>query len=309
MQQSFSKQSSPAFLSLTLLSPLILAVSVLLSSVYTFADTSSSYRQVELRHRDAFSMQQTLASFADNDVVIIAEGNSLILKGPVAGLNQLVSIIKKLDKPRQQFQVSIYRGVDPSILNVNDKVQDKRWSTNAGKQNRIDIANIEEGSLLIISDSELISVPVEEYQESGKTSEPVSRYSQQQAHQQESVAFESKYQRAETILVGKGVKLVATLVKDGNGAPRVSLKTTYALPSEETSNDSGNISIFSHRVLNRETTLTTRIELGQWQLLSSHQQQSHRPAINSTMKSRTHVSSTQKKGEFGYKVWVKFGLL
>jgi len=321
MQQFFLKVSSPeqlpfipyfAFFSFKLLILLMLMTCFLLGSVDLFADTSSTYRQIELRHRSAFSLQQTLAPLTDGDVVILAEGNSLILKGPAAGLNNLVSIIKKLDKPRQQLQVSIYRGIDPSILNINDKVKDQRWSTNTGKQNRVDIVNIEEGSLLIINDSELISVPVEEAQQIGKTIAPLSQYSQQHSHQQtqlqtqqqESIAFESSYKREDILTVEKGVKLVATLVKDSKGKSRIALKTTYALPSE----DSGDTSNASNRILNRETTLTTRIDIGQWQLLSSNQTLSHRPAIN-TSTSRTKVSSTQKKGESEYKVWVKFGLL
>lgn len=306
MQQS-PTQLYPISLSFKVLISVLLLGSLLLHSAHLFAETG--YRQIELRYRNAFSMQQRLAPFTDNDVVIIAEGNSLILKGPTAGLNQLVGIIKMLDKPRQQFQVSIYRGSDPSVININDKVQDQRWSTQTNQQNRVDVVNIEEGSILIINESELVTVPVEEALAIGKALEPESLSVQKQDND----AFKSTYQRADNLLVEKGVKLVATLVKDDKGKSSVSLTSTYSLPAEKVSDSMANRSRSSSRDLNRETTLTTRVDLGQWQLLSSHQTQSHRPAINSTinstMSSRIQVSSTQKKGESEYKVWVKFSLL
>lgn len=296
---------------------LLVLISFLCTGVLIFstaATATNSYRQIELRYRSAAEIQQTLAPLIDDSLTIVADGNSLILKGPAAELNQLQATIRKMDKPRQQLQVAIYRGVDPSVLEGNADHTDKRyrdqaWSTNAGSNNRVDTVNILEGSKLTINESGLIRVPSETDTTAGKSigsADSRSALASEQA--KEKFVFRSDYQRSDSFTIEKGLTLVATLVKDSKGQTKVALKTTYALPSLLTNQKQQLRSSrqITGEIINVESSTVTLAEPGQWQLISSHQQQSHRPAINTNAK--LQVSSTAKQGESDRKVWVKVSL-
>jgi len=273
---------------------------------FQLVSAANSYRQIELKYRNAVSVQQSLLPFTDENTAIIAQGNSLILKGPTAEIKQLSVIVKKLDKPLKQLQVSIYRGIDPSTElpgEAQNSHQDQRWSTRTGKDNRVDIVSIEEGSTLLINEDQFIKVALETATELGQ-SEPDKQSSSQQAN---SLEFASSYQRNETLLLEKGVRLTANLVADKDGQPQVSLTAVYSLPesTQGRANNTNTVSIAS----NRQTSVVTRVKLGQWQLLSLNQQQSQQPGITNKSSTRKQVFSTPQKDDSDYKVWVKFKVL
>ncbi len=285
---------------------LLMIVVLVLCYSFQLVSAANSYRQIELKHRNAASVQQSLLPFADENTAIIAQGNSLILKGPTAEIKQLAAIVKKLDKPRKQLQVSIYRGIDPSTElpgEAQNSHQDQRWSTRTGKDNRIDIVSIEEGSTLIINEDQLIKVPLETATEVGRSDRDIQSGSQQA----NSLEFVSNYQRNETLLLEKGVRLTANLVAGRGGQTQVSLTAVYSLPesTKGRTNNANTVSIAS----NRQTSVVTRVKLGQWQLLSLNQQQSQQPGITNKTSTRKQVFSTPQKDDSDYKMWVKFILL
>ncbi len=270
----------------------------------TSAVAADSYRQVDLQYRNAASVEAALSPLTKNKLAIAVDGNSLIISGAQNDVAQLASIIKKLDKPRKQFQVSLFRGRDPSLFVSNDsavKFRDQRWSTNQGQENRIDTLMVEEGEMLIITEDEWQRLPIEQTAVViANTTFPQTNSDLQNNLLVNARVFQQDYQNTNAMLIKKGVSLTAVLVKDKAGKEKISLKANYTIPQSQknTTTERGYLS----------SSTTTVIELGQWQLLSSHQQLSKGVDANSSKGSRKQIVSTEKSGEKDDKVWVQFTL-
>lgn len=302
----FSSRLLSIFIVLTkMLCLLFLAVN---SIAYSHAD---AYRQIELRHRPAASLQQSLAPLMSDKVAIVVEANSLILRGPVDQLNQLSAIIKKLDKPQQQIAVSIFRGIDPSKQGMQeDRFEDKKWSTNNGKQNRLDQVVINEGETLIITEKEWFLVPLEssfvvDRSRGGGNDESYSDISNAQVNQPEKNShLLGISKRNQLMSIEKNVELSAVIIKAKSGENVLSLSTSYALPTQQRKNGQLSPTAESHKTL----TQSRLVSFDKWQLLSSQSQHSEPVDYSSNRKSSSQVFSTNKNGEYEYKVWARFSL-
>ncbi len=262
---------------------------------------ADSYRHVELKHRNAVSLQSRLLPLLGDEVVVVPEGNGLLLRGPSADLNQLVAVIKKLDKPRQQLSVYIYRGVDPEL--DSSPHRNKTWSTNRDVVNRLDKAIVEEETTLVITDSELISIPQRIYQESYQR-----KYTDGQSFKQlVDGRHHARAQSHEIIAQENSIVLTPSLLDDGN----VSFIINYSIPtsseqlsSQQTSSQkTGSQKVISTTLSSiKEVTTTRVVRIDEWINLSSHHQQTYRPSLDSKKK----VVSTQSKSNKKNSVWIKF---
>ncbi len=269
----------------------------ILISLSVMAD---SYRQIELKHRSAVSLQSRLSPLLGNDVAVVSEGNSLILRGPSAELNQLMSVIKKLDTPRQQLYVSIYRGVDPEVSHGSHGV--KTWSTDRRIINRLDEAIVEEEATLVITDSELIFIPQEVYQEHYQSKHPnVNIVDSENFKQQVNGQYQARYQNNKIVTQENTISLTPSLLAEGN----IALIVNYSIPLSPTQSSSRQVGSPTTALAFKDVSTTRNAKINQWLNLSSHHQQTYRPSLNSKKK----VVSTKSKDDEKHSVWVKFSLV
>jgi hypothetical protein len=262
----------------------LLSLSLLLvfhANTVVFAD---SYRQFALKHRDAQLLHSRLLPLLSDDLALVADGNSLLVRGPAAEVNNLVALIKKLDRPRQQLKISIYRGEDPSVS--ENPFADKHWSTKLA-QNRWDEIIIEEETVFTITETAVLKQTLADY-----------RHESQLKSQRHSLVGQSQtiYQTSDYRLNINTTQVAASLLANG----KVSVDATFSLPKGGDSRPQGD-----EQQQHLQTRFTRILPVGQWARLASHQGQAHRPPISSQRK----VYSTQSKRNFVQEIWLKIETL
>lgn len=241
---------------------------------------ADNYRQLTLQYRNAIQLQSHLSQLVGESVSVVAEsGNRLLLRGSAADLKSLVAMIRQLDKPRQQLRVWIYRGKNPSLN--KQPYKNLSWSTDAGKKNRFDSAVIEEDTTLLVTESQLLPLPVERYIQNRR----IAQYEERGWHSDKvgKALYDRKRYAEQTSIL----ELTPSLLS----GEKVSVLSRSSIPEPY---NKENVSFM-------DVSLIRTLSLGEWVDLSNHQQYSYRPSLSDKRK----VVSTSKKGEFNRSVWVK----
>ena len=113
---------------------------------------AESLRRIDLQHRDAQSLAETLDALFEEDITIVVDANSLLVRGENADVQALVAMVQKMDKPQQAIRVSLYRGVDPYGGNSNE--DNRRIKTTfAHSDNQLDQWIMDSGSTMLVRDN------------------------------------------------------------------------------------------------------------------------------------------------------------
>ena len=267
-----------------LIKPLILSFFLYCLFVPAIAD---SYQQVLLKHRNATILQSRLLPLVDDRLSITVDGNHLLVGGPTGEVKQLIVLIKKLDRPRRQLQVSTVRGESPAILSTPS--EDIQWSTRTRAASRLDTAVIEEEATLLIEDSELMILPIERYIQKGELT-GVNNLNISKEHQ---TSYQSNRYQKQLIKL----EMTPVLLVD----KQVSVVMSYTLSQPDNRKDKRTVKSSK----STEVSLTRTVLLGEWFNIAGHQQQSNQLELTPSRQ----ISSTQKEGEFKRGLWVKFDLL
>ncbi|MGH1484826.1 MAG: secretin N-terminal domain-containing protein [Cellvibrionaceae bacterium] len=284
---------------------LLLAWSLcILTSLYANSVVADSYRQIELKHRDATSLAARLDGLKGERLSIVTEGNTLLLRGPSAEINQLVRIIKQLDKPRQQLKVSVYRGDTPNLegKSRDKKGVTKKWSTYKEPSNSLDTAIIDDGSTLLITDRRLLVLPVDYRYQLGNTTESF-EYSGNDTRitDNENSEYRSLYRQNSYEKHTDGIHLTATLLS----GKKLSIKALFTSPQTSRSPSRSIYTPAETLPATKETSLSRTITEGEWINLSEHGQHANFIGLGS----RTKVFSTRKNKESEGSIWAKVELI
>lgn len=265
----------------------------------SLAYSADSYQRVDLKHRNAAVLQQTLAPLLGEAVAISAEGSALLIRAPQAEIKSILSLVRSMDRPQRSLKVFIYRGIDPSALEASSGAPftDQRWSTQVSR-NRVDRLTMLEGSTLVITQDRWLGLPIVHRQTAAAGENVLALLFKDLSFP--NTAFQSREEYTQWLSTEESLYLTPVVI-DGKPQPRVSLQLAYSLPATGASSSSETISV------PLKASLVTVIEPDQWQLISSHSLQSH-PEPISTQSTRKLRVSTQKNNELEQRVWVNISL-
>ncbi len=115
---------------------------------------STALKSVALKHRDAQDIHQVILPLLPEGTSASIDNNVVIINGTPAVVNNIVRVIKALDRPQVRLKVSVYRGKYPEQSSV------KSYTTNAGI-NRSQIVYTEEGQTIVVTEQNLVKIPIE----------------------------------------------------------------------------------------------------------------------------------------------------
>lgn len=307
---------------------LLVLISILIGTIAMAND----FLRIELKNRSAASLKLALSELIEDDVKIIADGNSLILNGEKSALIQLKKIINELDVANISLSVSIYRGVDPNVLKESKGV--KKWGTNR-VSNRQDVVIVENGQRLVINESKLLVVPVESFgsrfndifetdnqldvnnsldlDNSLNDSANVvltERQSGSFFKRNEIIAIENSLFVEPSLLSNKKSKSKVTTdsqsasTKDKQLREKVFIRYSVPISSD---NSDVNKNTQQEKVLSVQTHIISQrvIHIDEWLQLSGHKVVSYRPSLSANKK----VFATQKKTDSDNNIWIKVNRL
>lgn len=299
---------------------------VLIAAVTSASIMADDFLRIELKNRSAASLKSVLSKLVEDDVKIIADGNSLILSGEMSTLTQLKKIADDLDIASVSLSVSIYRGVDPNILKEPKGV--KIWRTNRAS-NRLDTVIIENGQRLVINETKLLAVPVASF--SSRFNEVFDDNASSDADNKlnDSVDLDlserqlgSVFNRSEIIAVDNSLFVEPSLLSaqkvPGKARPDDQLSPPtddalkekvfirYSVPSS-LDNTNANENTQQRQVLSTQTHIMSQrvIHTDEWLQLSGHKVLSYRPSLSTSKK----VVSTQKQTDSDNNIWIKVNRL
>lgn len=239
---------------------------------------ADSYRQILLKHRNASTLQQRLESVISEQAAIITDGQQIILRGSEDELDQLEAIIRRLDVPIKHVEVVVYRGQNPHVTAQNHS--HLRWSTSSGQLNQMQSVVIQDGSSLLITETQLKAINQANVDELGYVVGsdliPNAAYRLQgQGQGQKVVQWE------------RGIELTSTLIGD----EKVDITATFSLPRENT-----------QQLLSQvETVIQRVIKQGVWTELTNQSLKSE----PTPLMTRRQIRSTEKNDEYDDAVWIK----
>jgi hypothetical protein len=303
----------------------VLCLLVIMTMTWPLMGYANSMSVVFLTYRDAGSVKDTIAPLLSQGSAISIDNNSVIVSAPAVELKKIVRVIKAMDKPRVQLQVSIFRGQYP------DKKGVKLVTTDVGV-NQSQTIRVEEGQTFVVEEKRLLALTVEGTHYVNNTGE--------------TIAGDAITSSSTTVVVNDGVlePVDDTVVSDaGTGLGELVLSNDTALAAAEvlqrkrqewievptglhvrvtrlgkkqarvaasvvsvvdhTGNDS------SHNVTERTVsqsveTLST-FALSSWEKLSESMHFTHRPSLNDQRK----VYSTHTTDDKQHSVWIKVEVL
>ncbi|ODS23868.1 hypothetical protein AB835_06460 [Candidatus Endobugula sertula] len=80
-----------------------------------FANTFSDYI---VKHRDAAELQKAISPLLPDGSYITVDNNTLLVSAPAGENKRIIRLIKRLDKPQETLQVSVFRGKYPQKAGV-----------------------------------------------------------------------------------------------------------------------------------------------------------------------------------------------
>jgi hypothetical protein len=281
---------------------------------------ADDFLRIELKNRSAASLKSVLSKLVEDDVKIIADGNSLILSGEISTLTQLKEIVIDIDIASVSLSVSIYRGVDPNILKEPKGV--KIWGTNRASS-RLDTVIIENGQRLVMNETKLLAVPIASF--SSRFNEVFDANDSLDADNNLNDAVDldlserqlsSVFNRSEIIAIDNSLIVEPSLLSaqkvQGKARPDDQLSSPtddvskekvfirYSVPSIL---DNTNANIQQRQVLSTQTHIMSQrvIHTDEWLQLSGHKVVSYRPSLSTSKK----VVSTQKQTDSDNNIWIK----
>jgi hypothetical protein len=253
---------------------------LLLNFGVSFKVMADTYRQIVIKHRDPGQLHNRLLPLISEKTSIAVDGKAILIGGSANEVNGLISLIKKLDRPRQKLLISIYRGENPA--GKNEPFQNKYWSSRS-VVNSIDEITIEEDSAFTITETAIYKSTVEDYRfssELDKTSRLNKKHSE--AIYRKSDFFETSYktQVRASLLENKKVAIDALFSQ--------ALENSDGLKND-------------HPVKVIEKKINSTIALSTWSKLSSQTLQTNRTSLSKQVK----VYSTKGKKDSTFEIWIK----
>ena len=266
---------------------------------------ASGLLKIDLKNRSATGLKAVLSRLVDEDIKIIADGNSLILRGERTVLTQLKQIIIDLDVASVSLSVSIYRGVDPNVLKNRKDVQ--IWGTHKAS-NRLDTVIIESGQRLVINETKLLVVPIESFGSGfNAVFDADSSLNDLVSLDTAKTQLEAVFERSDIIAIDNSLFVEASLlsarkVQSNADALKEKVFVRYGVPIHVNSTMANKNSQLP-QVLSTQTHVSSQrvINTGEWLQLSGHQVVSHRPTLGAN---KTLVS-TQKQTDSDNNIWLR----
>jgi hypothetical protein len=296
---------------------------ILITIAFSAINMANDILRVELKNRSAASLKSVLSELVEDDVKIISDGNSLILRGEASTLTQLKKIINDLDVVNISLSVSIYRGVDPNIQKENKGIQ--KWGTNK-VSNRIDSVIVENGQRLLINESKLLVVPIESFSSrfneifdsnnslnvdddlSYLADTELLRDLSSTMNRNEVVTIENSLFVEPSLIINKKEKNKAiTNKQSGASADNQEIEKVFIRYSVPIIIDDSYKTTLSNNVLSSQTHVTSQriIYTDEWMQLSGRQIISYRPSLSDNKK----VVSTKNKDDSDNNIWIKVNRL
>ena len=116
------------------------------------AIAADAIKKVDLEYRDAETTRSLLQALFKDDIAIVVDGNSLLIRGQNSDIQALTTMIKRLDKPQKSLQVTLYRGVDPYQGDI-DKHSRRTATTYPHQDNLLDQWLMEDGTTVVLRDN------------------------------------------------------------------------------------------------------------------------------------------------------------
>ena len=288
---------------------------ILLLAVCVNVVAANIFNRVVLKHREASAIEAVIAPLLPENSGISADGNTVIISAPANTANSLIAVIKRMDKPRKQLHVSVFRGQHPEKKGAI-------ISTTHVKANHKQDVTIYDGHPLAITERSVVNVPVTNIHyaddissgarlqanvfDSGLASADESSLATLLSQLESRViqrVDQSRSLSAGSVLSGQqqqwlesptGIYLRITLV--GKKQARVAARVIS--PGEVSG---GSVGDSQRLTLAYELETTSTIPLGQWSRLGRQQTFTHQLELDK----RSHVYSTQTSKDKHSSVWIK----
>jgi hypothetical protein len=100
------------------ISPFLVGMVVFTLVIFAGNNYANALKSISLQHRDAVEVKAALLPLLPEGSGISVDNNRLLVSAPAALMKDIVSIIKRMDKPLKRLKVSVYRGKYPTKKGV-----------------------------------------------------------------------------------------------------------------------------------------------------------------------------------------------